>query len=375
MIWLVAFSLSPTHGSEAAVGWQWYERLSARGAVTVIAHRVFDTLGWVPEPDRSAIIWLDTAPATPFAVNERLHLFRFWRLVRAHLAAHASADDTLVIATQAAIWFHPWLGSPIPRARTFYGPIGPELMAWDPKMRLRAKAAIVARNVATLASAAVWRIGAPYLPANISLRFDAPWVTPIVGRRCKVLAVLPEVEPPATGLVGAPKEDGGVAVLYDRRARKNFAGSVDHALAYAGPRGLPVTIVGAPERLESAIRAMAVATTVTFRPRTERVDFQAWLTTEQPTLVALSLSEGVPSTLYEALISGCAVHVLPVGGIRWLIRFAASHQVVQIARRDVDIIHWSPDSVAAYRAFTAAAFGRLVDCILGPAAGVAARPA
>ena len=368
MIWLVAFSLSPTHGSEAAVGWQWYERLSARGPVTVIAHRVFDTLGWVPEPLRADIVWLDTAPPVPSAVNRRGHLFRFWRLARAHLRAAATADDTLVIATQAAIWFHPWLGRPIPRARTYYGPIGPELMEWDPQMGVRAKLAVAGRNVATVASAALWRLGAARLPANMALRFDAPWLAKVIGPRFALLAVLPEVEPPAAGAVQpAPAGESGVALLYDRRHRKNFWGSLDHALTYAAMRQLPVTVVGAPAPVEARVRDAAGNAAVMFRPRSERAAFQAWLAVSQPTVVALSLSEGVPSTLYEALIGGCTLHVLPVGGVRWLIRFAAVHTTLRVGPRTVAVIRWSSDSAAAYRAFTGSAFARLVDVITGPA--------
>ena len=367
MIWLVAFSLSPTHGSEAAVGWQWYVRLNAVAPVTVIAHQVYDGLGWVPDPLRSQVRWIDTVPTAVADVNQRRHLFAFWRQARALLRREARPGDRVVIVTQAAIWFLPWGRLPVPRRHVFYGPIGPELLRGDPTFGLGGRTRLVLRNAATAAFALLWRAGAPWLPGRISLRFPAPWIARAMGPRYCFDAVLPEVEPPAgtPAAVPPPAPPPGVGLLYDDRPRKNFAGSFAYALDLAARRGVPLALVGVPAsaQLPLAARAAAAGARLEFRPRAERAAFRSWLA-EGPALVALSLSEGVPSTLYEALVAGCELHVYDVGGIAWLLRHAETVTPVDYGGRHVIVFRWTAASAAGFATASRSAFNSLVEVIL-----------
>lgn len=367
MIWLVAFSLSPTHGSEAAVGWQWYERLSRVAPVQVIAHQMYDQLGWVPEPLRSQIHWIDTKPTVVADVNKRRHLFAFWRQARALLRCKAQSGDRVVIATQAAIWFLPWGRLPVPRQQVFYGPIGPELLRGDPGFRTRDHIQRLLRNTATLGFAVAWRLGAAWLPGRISLRFAAPWPRRLMGDGFCFDAVLPEVEPPAgaapSGLASTAQPR--IIVLYDNRSRKNFSGSLAYALTLAAARKVALVLVGVPQDRQPAISALAgnAGVTLEFHSRTEREAFRALLA-DRPALVSLSLSEGVPSTLYEALIAGCELHIYEVGGLTWLLHCAENAARADVGGRSVVVFRWTAESSTVFAAASRREFDGLVKAIL-----------
>jgi hypothetical protein len=373
MIWLVAMGISRHHGSELLVGWQWLCRLRAEGVVTAFVSKVFDDPIYLDSEDCSGIRFIDTRPSNPEDINRRhlQHTYRFWRQVRQELQRDARAGDRVVIVSPSAIWFLPYLGGlPIPRRDVFYGPIGAvRLSEGDASIAFNSRL----RDFFTYGLCFAWCAFSNWLPERLSLRYPAPWFLRIAGPKFELCATLPEVEIPAQT---ASEQDQGLAtgpitLLYDSRLRKNFEASLQYALQLAIHEHRSLVLIGAPPAIKSRLvhRATPATPLIRFLDRMPRELFTAWLKIERPTLVSLSLSEGVPSVLLEALAAGCDLHVYSVGGISWLVEFASIHKIRDARPRKIDIISWDADSISRYHRYVANSFHQLSKAIFSPGVG------
>lgn len=366
MIWLISIGISAHHGSELMVGWQWLRRLETLGPVTPIVSKVFDGEAFLNAEVRARIHFIDTRPANPDELNRShlRHVYRFWRAVRQHLRAYAQPEDIIVIVSPAATWFLPWItGLPVPRERVFYGPVGPvrlqeRLSPLDPHA--------FARDIAIMGLACAWRLLAPVMPRQVALRYPAPWFQRLIGPRYDTSQVLPEVEVAMPGRVhGMDRSPGCWMVLFDLRHRKNVGENLAYALAGASSSGRELVVIGATrEDVEQAYPALAGdLSTVRFRPKMSRNEFLQWLEDHRPEIVNLSMSEGVPSTLLEALMTGCRLHIYKVGGLVWLIEAAAHHVQRAGPSRPVHEISWDADSFDRFHNATAERFDRLIETL------------
>jgi hypothetical protein len=364
VIWLISLGVSAHHGSELLVGWQWMNRLSRLGPLTGLVSKVFDSPEFLDQETRSRIHFIDTKPADADEINRRhvLHSYRFWKGVRAHLQQHAKPEDVVVIVSPAAAWFLPWIvGLPIPRDRVYYGPIGPVRLGEriDPRAPRTA-----IRDLATMGAGLVWRVLAPVLPQRISLRYPASWFERLIGSRFSIINTLPEVEP-STQITGQgfDREPLHWLVLFDQRHRKNVAANLIYAAAGAAASGRELVVVGAtPELLVAACPELSKELgRIRCVPRMQRTDFLNWLEVYRPEIVNLSLSEGVPSTLLEALTLGCRLHVYDVGGIAWLIQAAQHHVVRHHHGRPVHEVAWGVHSLENFRDDASSRFQQVVS--------------
>jgi len=372
-IWLATMGIAATLGSEPLVAWQWYQRVQARGSVTVLTAAIFDHPDFLPADCRNDMVFLDTHASSraEWAGHFARHLWRWWRCVRAHLKAHAGPHDMLLIVSPAAIWFLPWLGGlPVRRARTFYGPLGVD---WVTRP-LRGSRWPGWRNLRTAAALLLWRLLAPWLPARLALRAPFPGFERLVGGRFDCLGAVPEIEPPVLAMTATGAAPATVAVLHDPRPRKRFAASLAFAIERAVATGLPLAVIGVPDAEQPAIAARAASTgvAVDFLPRFDRSGFRGWLAANAPDFVALSLSEGIPSALIEALLAGCRIHVHAVGGIHWLIACAVDRVDSTFAGAPVVGFTWNAAALAAFEARARAGFEQLLDRLLGPPSRAAA---
>lgn len=372
MIWLVSIGISAHHGSELLVGWQWLQRLEKLGPVTPIVSKVFDGEVFLNAGVRDRTHFIDTRPSDPDELNRHhvRHVYRFWRAARAHLRTHARPEDVIVIVSPAATWFLPWItGLPVPRGQVFYGPVGPvrlqeRLNARDPQA--------FARDLVTLGMACAWRLLAPVMPRQVALRYPAPWFQRLIGPLYDTSQVLAEVEPAVLSSGhGMDRKPGCWMVLFDLRHRKNAAENLAYALAGAASSGRELVVIGATR--ENVVRACpglaGALSAVRFRPKMTRTEFLHWLETERPEIVNLSLSEGVPSSLLEALVTGCRLHVYEVGGLVWLIEAAEHHMRRAGPSRLVHEIAWDASSFDRFREGTARRFAHLIGTIqrtIGP---------
>jgi hypothetical protein len=359
MVWLAIMGASDRLGSEPLVGWQWYARLKDRVPLGVLTSRVFDDPDLLPDDARRDMIFLDSGAAdgAAFALDFAGNLLGWWRAVRRHLKRHASPQDRLLITVPAAVWMLPWIGGlPIGRDRIFFGPMG---LDYAPPGLARPRDP---RDLRTAAALRLWRLFAPGLPAALALRAPVPDAGRLFGPRFRMLGALPEVAPPPAPPMAPVARPQAVAVLHDPRPRKRFGPSLAHAARLARGTGLPLAIIGAPATAEAGIAA-AAQMPVRFLPRMPREGFRAWLAEEAPHVVALSASEGVPSTLLEALLAGCRVHVHAVGGLQWLIAVGVDREE-QADRPPVVSFRWTDESRRAYARETAAAFERLLAALL-----------
>lgn len=363
MIWLVSIGISEHHGSELLVGWQWLRRLEGLGTVTPIVSKVFDSEDFLNAGVRARTHFIDTQPSDPGELNRRhiRHVYRFWWAARAHLRAHSRPEDLIVIVSPAATWFLPWVsGLPVSPDRVFYGPVGPVRL--QERLSLRDPRALI-RDLASLGMAFTWRLLAPIMPRHVALRYPAPWFQRLIGPRYDTSMVMPEVEAAKSGSGhGMDREPSCWMVMFDLRHRKNFAENLSYALTGAASCGRELVVLGANrEIIERAYPALVGAlAAVRFCPRMTRVEFLHWLDEHRPEIVNLSLSEGVPSSLLEALIIGCRLHVYKVGGLVWLIEAAAYHACRAGPSQPVHEISWDASSFDRFREGTALLFSRLI---------------
>jgi hypothetical protein len=360
--WLAVMGAATTLGSEPMVGMQWVERLRARGEVTVLTTEIFRNPKFLPAEHWSEMVFIDTRATdeADYAGNFGRHLWRWWLGVRAHLKAHAQPGDRLLITAPAAIWMLPWLGGlPIPRERVFFGPLGVD---WIPRS-IRGSRWPGTRNLRTAAALLAWRVLGRWLPRDLALRAPMAGFERAMGVRFRLLGVLPEVEAPPMVFHKSAPSPRAVALLYDSRPRKRFEPSFALALKLAADKNLPVMLVGAPEALAAALAAKAGAARVQLQllPRLDRAGFQAWLAETVPDFVSLSVSEGVPSTLIEALLAGCRLHVHDVGGIHWLVRCGIDASSELFGQAHVVSFRWDSRSLASYAADTTAMFDSLLE--------------
>jgi hypothetical protein len=367
MIWLVSIGISAHHGSELLVGWQWLQRLDKLGPVTPIVSMIFDDEIFLDNATRARTHFVDTQPTDPDELNRKhvKHVYRFWRATRAHLQANAKAKDIIVIVSPAATWFLPWVaGLPVPRDRIFYGPLGPVRL--QERLSLRDPQAFLC-DLVILCIACAWRLLAPSMPSNVSLRYPAPWFQRLIGRSYHSSHVLPEVEVAVQVAAGhgMDLDPGCWLVLFDLRHRKNVRENLAYALAGALSNGRELVVIGATrEDVERTCPDLSgKLLQVHFRPKMSRGDFLQWLENTKPEIVNLSLSEGVPSSLLEALMTGCRLHVYEVGGLVWLIDAAAYHVRRTGPSRTVHEIAWDTDSYDRFRSGTAVRFTSLLGAL------------
>lgn len=353
MIWLVTFGCSQHHGSELLVGWQWFTRLrdAFPTQLRVISAATFDSSEFLDQESRQYFSFVDTRPKSVDEINSRhqTHVYRFWRGARAILKGQATAGDKLLIVSPAAPWFLPVISAlPFERDDVLYGPMGAEIVVPD---RWRLSHSV--RNLTLLALGLLWRTLSRWLPGNVALRFPSEWFERILADKYRVTAVFPEVElhQGPERLLPSHPERNSVAVLYDARSRKNFDSSIDYAATVAAADAKRLVVLGAPVEMHDSLRQRAARTGAKFHPlpRMPRGQFIAWLRENRPDLVSLSLSEGVPSTLIEALSVGCELHVYDVGGVHWLVQFAAGHRTHVFGSKKVHCITWNQESHKKYQ--------------------------
>ena len=97
-----------------------------------------------------------------------------------------------------------------------------------------------------------------------------------------------------------------------------------------------------------------------------RDGFVAWLRADVAELVSLSSSEGLPSTLIEALLAGARLHVHDIGGLHWLIACGVDREDGSWHGAPVVGFLWSEQSLQRYADDTGTAFAGLLDRLLAP---------
>ena len=371
-LWLGAMGIASTLGSEPMVGWQWYQRLKARGPVTVFAASIFDHPDFLPPEAREDMVFIDTGARgrehfTRHVIRNQL---AWWRGVRAHLKAQAGPDDVLCIAVPAAIWTLPWVaGLPIARDRIFFGPLGVD---WIPRS-IRGSLWPGVRNLRTAVFFALWRLLAPALPRHLSLRAPFPGFGRLVGPRFDLLATVPDFMPPLDAVRTRPRTGSDVLLLYDARPRKRFGPSFAFASELARSRGVALHIVGAPDEVAAGLaRDYGATTRLVFSPRLERADFLRLLETQIATVVLLSSSEAASVLLVEALLLGCEVFAHRIGGIQWLIAAAGSTSSQTWRGAEVVGFRWDAAAAARFAEGANAGFVRIVAAIESALGDVAA---
>jgi hypothetical protein len=313
------------------------------------------------------MVFIDTGAKDREELTTELlpNLYRWWVGVRAHLIVHAGPDDMLLITTPAAIWMLTMVGGlPIARRNIFFGPLG---IDWIPRS-LRNSRWPGLRNIRTAVALLLWRLLAPWLPGRLALRAPFSGFEALVGSRYEVLGAVPEIEPPALSMAATGTAPAMVALLHDARPRKRFEASLAFAIDLAAAKRLPLALVGVPEaaRPAIAVRCAQAEVQTEFVPRFDREGFRHWLAANAPDLVALSVSEGIPSTLIEALLAGCRVHVHDVGGIHWLVAYAVDRVDETYAGAPTVSFIWNAESLAAFEEGARAGFNTLLDRVLGP---------
>lgn len=340
-IYLITLGISAQHGSELSVGWQWYQRLSQRATVTVVTHMLFDDSRFVDAETRRAFVFLGRKPFWEGAFN-RIHqyyAYTFWFMCRRYLKARLTEQDRVFIVTPAALWFLPILGGLAPyRGQIFFGPMGGELLATELLMSARERLRAQVRNVLTRGLLAAWRRHASRLPAHVGFRaasteqifpaagFTSAGLLPEVDLG-EALQIAPEGDSPRTP--AHPCEATTNLVLIDARLRKNTLRNLTVAAALAIERkasdnaSIRTILLGSRRNYTRYKAACAAIEGAQWQETLPRATFLDLLSKERPNVVALSLSEGVPGFLLEALMAGCWVLAYPVGGIQWLVENAA----------------------------------------------------
>lgn len=340
-IYLVTLGISAHHGSELSVGWQWYQRLSQTATVTVITHMLFDDSRFVDAETRRAFVFLGRKPFWEGAFNRfhQYYAFTFWFRCRRYLKTRLTDGDRVFIVTPAALWFLPFLGGlDQRRGQIFFGPIGGELLAAELFMSARERLRAQLRNVLTRGLLAVWRKQASSLPAHIGFRAaSTERVFPSAG--FIRAGLVPEVElaedlrialeDTAPSAPTHPSEATTNLVLIDARLRKNTPRNLAVAAALAAERkalgqaSIRTILLGSRRNYIRYKAACVAIEGAHWQQTLPRAAFFDLLSKERPNVVALSLSEGVPGFLLEALTASCWILVYPVGGIQWLIESAA----------------------------------------------------
>lgn len=327
----------------------------------VLAHVTFDSPEFVPDAARGDVTFLGRPPRSRDSVNRyhRWYAYAFWVRALKHLRVHAEPSDRLIIASPAALWFLPLLVAvPIRRERAFYGPIGAEPVdvtlcdSW-PMMAL-----MTLRNWIFESLAWGWRGLARFMPQTVTCRTPSDWFGAKIGRSYVVVENAPEVEMPVsthgTNRVRIDESPGrDVLVLAEVRPRKNFRATVDLAVTIAEERQGRVVLCGGDEALRKmvAVRCELSRIPLTTLPRLPRAEFLRILTQERPTIVSLTLSEGVSSLFIEALAAGCEVVTYINGGTRWIAQFATAISRVPYRRHHATSMRWGCDSARRYTEF------------------------
>jgi hypothetical protein len=372
VIFVASFGLSEHHGSELAVGWEWFERTRLLGNVRFISHSAFDSRDYLSVDDARRVVFLGQKPLREDDVNTKhiRYAYRFWRDVRAYVKQHGKASDVLVVVSPSAAWFMPFItGLPMSRAQVFCGPMGVDQVDLAKCRGGLLKTRMALRNFLVKALALSWRILATQLPMNLSFRFKSEWFERALGSHYRVVATLPELE--MTSGVPAPSRSPGamdrtmrreLLLVSDERPRKNFEATVAFALDYAARHKMRIVALGVESRGRQNIAAKSAAAGVeiAFRPKMDRTAFRGYLAEARPVVVSLSVSEGVPSLLIEALVSGCEICVFPVGGIAWLAQLAETSKLAQAGSPDVLSLRWGAGTYDAYRRLVSQLFAKLL---------------
>lgn len=350
-----------TLGSEPMVGMQWVERLRARGEVTVLTTEIFRNPKFLPTEHWSDMVFIDTRATdeADYANNFGRHLWRWWLGVRAHLKAHALPGDRLLITAPAAIWMLPWVaGLPIPRERVFFGPLG---VNWTPRA-VRAGIRADLRNLRTAVALVAWRLLAPWLPRDLAIRAPFDGFEKTVGKQFRVLGALPEVLLPPLQFSKSATSSQTFSLVFETRKLKRFDASFALALELAKKENSKVVVIGTPEHVAEnlAYKAHTAGVILELMPRMERSKFTSWLAEFSPDMIMLSMSEGVPSMLIEALLAGCRLHVHPVGGIHWLIGYGCDMKPYAWHGAPVESFRWNEASLQNYTSETKMMFSSLM---------------
>lgn len=361
-IYLVTLGISQNHGSELSVGWQWYRRLSKRSSVSVMTHRIFENDRFLDRKLQARCIFFGTRPSCEEKFN-RFHVFyafTFWFACRRYLKDRLTDNDRVVIVTPAALWFLPLLGGLRHRREQFaFGPIGGELLPARLLMSRSERLRANARNVLTCALLLAWRIMALQLPARIGFRSsNTERVFP--ANSFMSSGITPEVEiafwptEPAARMKKSPQTSTTNLVFLDGRLRKNTPRNL--AVGAALSLAVDTTIIlGSRTSYRRYKAACNVISGAIWKETLPRSEFLALLSQRQPNVVALSLSEGVPGFLLEALTAGCWVLTYPFGGIEWLVESAAEViEVKEVAGLSIPggaiWLRWDQESLDHYQA-------------------------
>jgi glycosyltransferase involved in cell wall biosynthesis len=381
--YLVTLGLSQYHGSELSVGWQWYCRLAEIGQVTVLTHSIFKDERFLDVNAQTNCLFFGKKPARENDFN-RFHPFyayAFWFACRRYLHRSLKPADRVFIVTPAALWFLPLLGRlSYKRDSFYYGPLGGDLLPVELLTGFTERVQAKKRNVITRILIVLWRLFKAQLPARVSFR--TPSTEKIFPTSTfRAVGIVPEVEISAhlpmvpSTRAATPEAAETFLVSLDGRLRKNTPRNLAVASALArqteqGARRVQqnaqIIVLGSKALAKRYQKSCAGIDRHIFRELQPRSDFLAFLNERQPSVVALSLSEGVPGYLLEALCAGCWVLTYPLGGIIWLVDCAA--EVIpapKVAGLSVPgsalWIRWDTGSQLAYQRKTRAGLRKLMD--------------
>jgi hypothetical protein len=373
-IYLVTLGLSQHHGSELSVGWQWYCRLVVRGPTTVLTHCLFNDARFLDAQTQSHCVFLGRKLAHEDAFNRfhPLYAFAFWRACRRYLRHRLTPEDRVLIVTPAALWFFPMLGKlSRQREQFYYGPLGGELLPANLLISYKERAQAHFRNALSKMMLVLWRVLAARLPAQVSFRTPSTeriFPTTSFG----VAGIVPEVEI-STGVsyvpmtrTTRPEASETVLVMLDERLRKNTLGNLKVATSLACQGSPHVVVLGTSTLAMRYKPQLANIARHVLQEPMERCDFLSFLQERQPSVIALSLSEGVPGYLLEALSAGCWVLTYPVGGVSWLVECAA--EVIAVSEvaslplpGEALWLRWDTASCATYQRKTSAGLSALME--------------
>jgi len=369
MIYLVTIGTSAFHGSELAVGWQWYQRLRVRGPVTVLTHVCFDSPSFIPSNCRGDFVFLGKKLEDINDIN-RYHFFyayRFWWWVIEYLGGRLTSDDRVLIVSPAALWFLPViLGKNLRRSQFSYGPLGADLADLGACGTRKLRTIMWFRNQAVNLLILAWRCLQFILPKRISFRSKAG-ARFRIGHSFDILGCSPEVEAKSSLPANVddsmyhPRETSTLLVLLDGRARKNIEGTLRFCDQVARLKGAKIHLLGERTLFDAYFSLFDSQTRPTFLPWMDRPEFQQYLCEQRPTIVSLSVSEGVPSLFLDALSRGCEVCCLDVGGVSWLCDAASSVTAQDFGLMRVLSIRWNRGSIDAFSSLSLRTLNELAD--------------
>lgn len=359
--------VSAFHGSELAVGWQWYKRLKEHENIIVLTHVCFDDPRFIPTECRVDFHFMGALLSDINNIN-RHHVFYsycFWGAVIKHLQKNLKPEDRVVIVSPAALWFLPLIfGRNLSRSQFSYGPVGAELVNISDCGTGSLRAVMWARNQITNGLAITWRCLQNRLPKRISFRSRSAAEIKI-GRSFENMGYAPEVELAVNTSLDAddsffkPRSvTPPLLVLLDARARKNILGTLQLCKKVASAEKLEIHLLGDRKLFDAFFPLFNSTQVPTYLPWMDRANFHKYLSDQRPTILSLSLSEGVPSLFLDALSRGCEVRCLNVGGISWLCDSASSVTNQAYGQHSVVSIRWDGESI---QRFSSLSKNRLVE--------------